>query len=254
MIQTNFIGLKDNEFITHLEEFTHEGRVIRFVHDRKGFEGDPNEFAYSREFERYFFLWKDLIKKESIVLDIGAFNGDSTLPMSYLVGEKGIVYCFEPSLLFASSLSINLEINNCHNTFAYNFALTDGKDGIEEFKYDPNYENGGNSIETSKIGNYTRNRWVVVRNIKNWASNIEYRKISFIKSDTEGSDIRLLNNISDIIREIRCPIQVEWFVTTTEEIARFLINNNYHSMDFNDKKEYKILPPKWTDDLILIPN
>jgi hypothetical protein len=82
----------DNETITHLEEFNatvlNEKYDIKFFLKRDLNENIPEIGWYSSSFKNQINLWKDFIKKDSIAIDIGAFDGDTSIPMGVLVGKS----------------------------------------------------------------------------------------------------------------------------------------------------------------------
>lgn len=247
----------DNETITHLEEFNatvlNEKYDIKFFLKRDLNENIPEIGWYSSSFKNQINLWKDFIKKDSIAIDIGAFDGDTSIPMGVLVGKSGKVLSFEPGLQFSYTFNLNCELNKNLNINPYNLALME-KDGIYEFLYSPEYENGGFKDKTSIVGNYTRSKFVRGINfIKYFENKINFKDISFIKIDTEGHDMKVVNSLLPIIDFLRPPIQIEWFPTTDIDISNFVKNFNYKVMDCATGLIYNNLPPQWTDDLILLP-
>jgi len=259
MIKTiNVKKILNNETITHLEEFVAEVSGndfnIKFLHQRNINEEIPASGWYSNSFVRMINLWKNIIKDNSIAIDIGAFDGDTSIPMAILTGKTGKVIAFEPGLQFCNNFNLNCEINKNLNIEPYNLAVME-KDGIYEFLYSPEYENGGLKEKTSKMGNYTRSRFVRGINfIEHFKNKINFKDISFIKIDTEGYDMNIVKSFLPIIELIRPPIQIEWFPKTESDILNFIKSFNYKAMDCATEIVYNGLPPKWTDDLILLPN
>ncbi len=77
--------------------------VINHMKEGKYFEEEVIETA------------KKLIKKDSIVLDIGSNFGQMAIFFSHLVGDEGIVYAFEADDFVFEVLKKNIEANNCKN-------------------------------------------------------------------------------------------------------------------------------------------
>lgn len=250
--------IHNNETLTHLEEFEtlvgNKEHYIKFFHKRDINENIPDIGWFSSPFQSMINLWKNFITENSIAIDIGAFDGDTSIPMGVLVGDSGKVISFEPGLQFCYTFNLNCELNKNLNIDPYNLAIME-KDGLYEFLYSPEYENGGFKDKTSIIGNYTRSKFVRGINfIKHFENKINFKDISFIKIDTEGHDMNVIHSLLPIIDFLRPPIQIEWFPSTDINILNFIKNFNYKSMDCATGIIYNSLPPQWTDDLILIPN
>ena len=89
-------------------------------------------------------FYKNYAKPGSLVIDIGAHTGDTTVPMSVAVGKNGTVLALEPNPYVYKILLKNAELNKDKTKIIpLNFAATDS-DGEFEFNYsDASFCNGG---------------------------------------------------------------------------------------------------------------
>ncbi len=129
--------------------------------------------------ERYTQLFK--IKKEDVVVDIGAHIGDFSI-YAAIKGAKQI-FAFEPDPTSYLDLKNNVSVNNISNIIPKNMAVS-GKDGYANFY--TNKINGGNSLihfennsKTIRVKTISINSILNVCGIKN---------IDFLKIDCEGGE------------------------------------------------------------------
>lgn len=231
--------------------FLHESQF-----DAEKMEADNTYDWYIKGFNDGVKLWEKHIKENSIVLDIGANDGDSSLIMGALAGEHGRVLAFEPGIMF-EALEINKKINPHLNIEIFNFGLAE-EDKEYSFCYqDKNQSrevgNGGIITSEMKIGSWDFN---VTKRIKCFNlmgvlinKNIDVSKISFIKTDTEGYDIKILNTIPDIIINNRPIFFIEWWPNTDAQIFKFIKDYNYLAID----PQTMSTPINWVQDLLLLP-
>lgn len=210
------------------------------------------ETCYKNVFSTHFEKLKKFIKNGDTVIDIGAHDGDTSIIYGFLVGQNGCVHAVEPSPIFQTGLLLNIFINN-FNIKPYYYAVME-KDGLYDFLYDPTCENGGSDLLTSRIGNYTRKRLVVGKTFDNIFRDVNFDKINFIKTDTEGHDLHILFSIGDIINKYRPILQIEWFPSTENLIYNFCNTFNYTPFYWSSLKEVNFSNLNWEQDLILVPN
>lgn len=203
----------------------------------------PGEFGNTITQERVNFF-RTFINKGDFVIDIGANEGDTTVPMSIAAGTEGLTLGLEPNPHVFKILKVNAGLNkNKTNILPLNFAAT-SEDG--EFTFgsgDPSYGNGGIVGFTNNRRRNTRYKFQVQgRNIQNYLlenySEIFLRKLSFIKIDTEGYDKEILKTITSLIMTYRPYLVVECFgpLTNREKIQLFdqLNNMNYNLFGIGD--------------------
>ncbi|MEM3488986.1 MAG: FkbM family methyltransferase [Nitrososphaerota archaeon] len=127
-----------------------------------------------------------LMKKGYTVLDLGAGIGEFSLLSSRKVGSNGKVTAIEPSPNDYRTLTDSLKENHCDNVFPLNLALSDFVGAIKlEFK-----------------GKKFRSR---CKSLKDILNEMGCDKINFIKMDIEGAEEKIIQQNTDIFRNIDYP-------------------------------------------------
>ncbi|MEM3845814.1 MAG: FkbM family methyltransferase [Candidatus Parvarchaeota archaeon] len=127
-----------------------------------------------------------LMKKGDTVLDLGAGIGEFSLLSSRKVGSNGKVTAIEPSPNDYRTLTDSLKENHCDNVFPLNLALSDFVGAIKlEFK-----------------GKKFRSR---CKSLKDILNEMGCDKINFIKMDIEGAEEKIIQQNTDIFRNIDYP-------------------------------------------------
>jgi len=254
-------AFKEYEFKTVTFNLQNEGPVqyAQWLH--------PGEFGNEVTQENVNF-YKQFIRKGDFIIDVGANEGDTTVPMALAAGLEGTTLAFEPNPHVFKILKVNTDFNKDKtNIIPLNFAATT-QDG--EFTFgsgDPSYGNGG-------IIGFTHNRKRNVRytfpvtgkNLEqylksNYAGMLS--KLSFIKIDAEGYDKEIIKTIPGIIDVYRPYLVTECFgpATNEEKLELFdLLTSkkyNLYRTDFNQYDKDKItrdtMAVKKTYDILAIP-
>lgn len=126
---------------------------------------------------------KQLIKKDHIVLDVGANIGYYSVLFSRLVGQKGRVLCFEPTKYYGKVLKMNLEANNVDNVEVFEFGLSDKSQQLE-------IQIGGSSASLHNPGNIPSgtNELIKLTTLDDFMEEHRLQKIDFIKVDIDGHE------------------------------------------------------------------
>lgn len=143
------------------------------------------------------------IKPGDTVIDVGAYTGDTAIPMAVAAGKEGFVHAFEPN---PESFEVLLYNSTLNQDFApivvYPYAIgTVREDAI--FHYHAEQINGGFLTEGKPVS---------VKRVRLDECDIAGR-ISFVKFDCEGEDGILLAEYSHWLKIHRCVVQVERFPT-----------------------------------------
>lgn len=194
----------------------------------------------SSEYE--YKLLKNFIKKNDIVLDIGANIGRYSFKFSSLVGKKGFVYSFEPMSKSFFILSSLVYLSKKKNILPIKIALSNvtrkvkmqlGSSKIKNFIFDTNTE--------SKISKKSKKNIELNYSFKIDDLNIN-EKIKFIKIDSEGHEYEVLEGAINIIKKNKPIILVE---NNSNLIKNFLIRLKYKLMILNKVSRNMIfIPPK----------
>ena len=186
---------------------------------------------------------KQEIKKDDVVLDIGANIGYYTLLMADLVGNGGKVFAFEPEPYNFELLKKNIEINMYKNVILERKAISNynkksnlylskdntGMHRLNESKYCENHI----EVNVIKLDDY-------------FYSNELTNKIKFIKIDVEGSELDVLQGMESILeKNNQITILLEFIPehliehgTNPIHVIEFLLDRNFRLYTIvDDKKE-----------------
>ena len=186
-----------------------EGRVdvARWLHPRA-----PDPAPRQAEVD----LLRRFLRPGDVAIDIGAQQGDTTIPMALAVGPSGTVLALEPNPYTFPVLARNAELNPGKTRIVPLMFAATGVDGTYEFQYgDEGYCNGGLHEGMSRWlhGSAFKVR-VEGRNLPAWLTrehpDLEPR-LRFIKVDAEGQDLAILETLEDLIRSRRPWLRVEMF-------------------------------------------
>lgn len=176
------------------------------------------------------------LKPGDVAIDVGAYTGDTTIPMALAVGKSGAVVALEPNRYVFPVLETNARLNpDKTHIIPLEFAATE-KDGEYEFEYsDSGFCNGGNHEGIGKW-RHAHAFKLAVRG-KNLDAYLRERhsdlipRIRYIKVDAEGYDDGVLRSLSRIIEEVRPFVRAEIFKHLTPErregLFSFLLSFGY---------------------------
>jgi len=156
-------------------------------------------------------VFKKMVKKDMVVVDIGANIGYYSLIAAKLVGRNGIVYAFEPEPTTYELLCRNIEINNYANIIPVNKAVSN-KQGKIEFWVDK----AGVAISSfakdnvlafskcpvDKLSQKPISLMVDEITMDEFFKRLLY-KVDFIKIDTQGAEGLILQGAEEILKSNR---------------------------------------------------
>ncbi len=213
---------------------------------------------------------RSFLKPGDTAIDIGAYTGDTAVPMALAVGINGKVLALEPNRYVFKVLEKNAELIQSKGTIIpLPFAATP-TDTNMEFEYsDPGFCNGGfhEGISRWKHGHVYKLK-VEGKNLANYLQqhfNELISSIRYIKVDAEGFDLAVLESISEIIEKQKPYIRVEVFKHTDinyrKKLYNFLRSFGYKIHFFGGNTNYKAQAVAEDDlmtwkhyDLFAIPN
>ena len=199
-----------------------------------------------------FEYFKRFIRKNSVVIDIGAHQGDTTVHMAPWASMT-IAFEANPSTFVA--LQTNADINRQHNIHAHNAAIWDGLERKAEWCYTCN--GGADSAD----GNCFVVRYV--DDLEGWVESLYghwvVNSVSFIKIDTEGRDFAILGRLHGFVKRTRPHILLEWFVAHTDSDARWKMHEaiqelprKYNVFDSVSGRQINVLRDHRVPDLVLV--
>lgn len=151
---------------------------------------DPNQYLDGEILDRGTFepdsiRWlPDYVKPGMTVLDVGANFGFYAILVSRLVGPKGRVLAFEPSVRFRKRLEDHIQRNQCDNIEVLGYGLSNQSASMELF-------GGGDSAtlwwHDDAIAPSHRET-IQLRALDSVATELGLDSIGFIKIDIDGSE------------------------------------------------------------------
>jgi FkbM family methyltransferase len=186
---------------------------------------------------------KDVVKKNDVVMDIGANIGYYTLLLAGLVGDKGKVIAFEPCPDNFVLLRKNVEINGYKNVELIQAAVSNhtGKTKLHLYKND----NRQHSICESE----ERPESIEVDAIK--IDDI-IKECDFIKIDIEGAEGETIQGMDNLLKKNKKikiitefnPCSLEKSSVGPKEFLKLLLGHNFKLYEINEqRKELKQTNP-----------
>jgi len=166
--------------------------------------------------KKLYNLYKTLLNENDVVIDIGAYIGTHTLPLSHFSKK---VYAFEGNDDIFSFLNKNIETNNITNITPFNVVLSNSNNLLKFYE-----RNTGTSRVSNKLikGNC---KVVEPKILDDLIPNDE--KIKLIKIDVEGHEFEVLEGAKNIIEKSRPIILIEVFKKNLNKLNEWSEANNY---------------------------
>lgn len=172
--------------------------------------------------------YKEYIKEGDFCIDIGAHGGDTTIPMGIAAGTAGCVLGLEPNPYVYPVLEKAVRANQSLCNIKTIMAAAGREKGFMEFEYsDSGFCNGGRHEDMSVLTHGHAFKLTV------FAVNLEEElradfnewlpRFSFLKVDTEGFDLYVLQSITNLLQEYRPVIKTEIFKKTSEDYRRQML-------------------------------
>ena len=187
---------------------------------------------------------KKIIKKNDIVLDVGANIGYFTLLFAKLVGENGKVYAFEPEPTNFDLLKKNFETNGYKNVILVRKALSD-KTGKTKL-----FLSNKNAGEHMMVGTKENRHSIEIEMITGDDYFRDFSgQINFIKMDIQGAEIDALRGMSSLLQkmnEIKIMIEFapKWLKNFGNDPLELLSLLNEYDFKLSeiDRSSKKIIP------------
>lgn len=195
--------------VVEAHDLTGEGRVevARWLHPA-AYRVAPSQAAVDQ--------LRRFLRAGDVAIDIGAHSGDTTIPMALAVGPSGRVLALEPNPYVFPVLERNAALNRGKTNIMPLMFAAMRADGLYEFQYgERGYCNGGFHEGMSRWlhGSAFKVR-VEGRNLQDFLMRRHpdlIPRVRFIKVDTEGFDLAVLETLQDLLRRQRPYLRVEMF-------------------------------------------
>ena len=240
---------------------------IRNLFEFMGFRGKPRHFTYKTHNVTLentvvcFAKWlhphdkceiltaqvvdehRKVLKEGDFCIDIGAYTGDSTLPMALAVGVTGCVLALEPNPFIYHVLEKNTRANAHITNIKTMMAAASDTEGFVSFEYsDSGFGNGGRheGIHPFRHGHPYK--------LEVFCVNLEQElyehynswlpKLKFIKVDAEGYDLYIIKSMRSVIEKYRPTIRAEVLKRTSlayrKELLDFFVDLDYRVYRINE--------------------
>lgn len=196
------------------------------------------------------------IEGNAIVFDVGANKGHYAKLILDLFGDKlERVYAFEPVPRFYDIINNKFAANQYVNVFPYACSDKNGKDNFYEIVEPRNEDAEGlSSLKFRDVYNNFSYNEIIINCIKidDFVKDNEISKVGFMKIDTEGHELNVLNGATESLKKgIFDFIQIEYGDCIREagqdliDIINILNNTDYKIYDFSEGKYIEINESNW---------
>jgi SAM-dependent methyltransferase len=161
----------------------------------------------------------DLLKQNSVVLDLGAGVGEFSILASKKVGDKGKVIAIEPNPADFELLKSNIELNYCKNIIPLNLGV-------------------GNQPDEKEITFWGRKFNCKIDVLENIFYRLSLKdKVNFVKMDIEGFETDVVSKSIQIVKEANV-ISVECH-GTKEKLDELLLPHGFYFKPIDYRYCYK---------------
>jgi len=166
--------------------------------------------------KKLYNIYKTLLNENDIAIDIGAYIGTHSLPMSKLCKK---VYSFEANSDIYLYHIKNIALNHIVNIVPHCVALSDSKSEVSFYKRDDG---------TSRISNRHQRGQPVTLQSDLLSSFINPKeKIKLIKIDVEGHEFNVLKGAKELIDKNKPYILIEVFQNKLDQLTKWAKDNDY---------------------------
>lgn len=195
---------------------------------------------YGEYSEHEVELFRHIVNKDDVIIEVGSNIGVHTVPLAQLVGKGGFIYGYEPEVNNYYCLCGNIALNNLHNVQVFQMAIgkEKGTAKIPQINYDVKYNSGGVVVgEQSMTGIHDIVPLMTL-------DSFEYKKCDFLKIDVEGMEFDVLCGAFQLLCKFNPLVYVEYHSKKEFENVVNLMNSiNYncyvHITNYYNKNNYK---------------
>lgn len=166
-------------------------------------------------YDRFLPTLGALLPLDSIVVDVGANVGDTTVAM-YARNSRLKFLCIEPDQVFFKFLESNLKQLNSTRACTFNEAISNQNTSFKLIV------KGGTARIGNQSGNRNRQTLSLDELISRMPSNFKKEDIRLLKSDTDGNDARVILSSAKTIRKFKPIIFMECQVNNRGGIQEYL--------------------------------
>lgn len=178
-------------------------------------------------------LYKDILKPNDVIIEVGSHIGTHTLPLAKII-EQGHVHAIEPQILLFDLLNKNLKENNINCVTTYLNAVSNYEENIKlkEIDYEDEYNrkihNNSGGLDYRRLITNDNGYEINVIKLDNQFKNLN--KLDFIKIDAESNEFDILKGCQNLLEKFHPIIYCEFDLHNIKaklKILNFLNNFDY---------------------------
>ena len=217
-----------------------------------------NIFWYGYYEKEVSIVWQDLIRRDSVVLDVGANIGYFSV-LAAAKAVNGSVFSFEPVSLFRKQLSDNIALNNLSNVEVLPFAV--GNRNEKATIYLADADNFGMTAMVLPENFSGKTETVEKISLDKWAEQNPLPKLDLIKIDTEGAEMEVLSGMQSLLQRQQPAVlievineQLDKFESSAVDLYNYLDNNRYRAFEIVTGKRLRLIKDyKEGYDILFLP-
>jgi len=212
--------------------------------------------------EENISFFRDSIKINDVVIDIGAQIGLMSKLFADIVGSNGKVYAFEPTPKTFDVLKQTLNMNGIEKIVQPFQEAVAEKKGTAMFNVSEIDIDASNSLSALKEGGNVRGIEINVTSVDEFVKENSIDKIDFIKIDAEGAEYFVLLGAKNVISHQRPvinlalhPAAISRLNSSLKQIFEFIREHNYiisYQSSFVSEKDF--ISKTDLFDVQLLPN
>lgn len=198
-------------------------------------------YGYEKDTMRYF---RKLVKKDHVVLDIGANIGIYSFIVSERIGGSGKIYAFEPAHNAYNCLLFNIKLNGIKNVIPIN-------SGVSNFTGKANFnicnDDAYNSLGNTPMNPVIKSEIINLTSVDDFVNLNKIKKVDIIKVDAEGAEYlifdgaeRTLSNHRPILFFEHNPKVTEGFSNSTADLIELIRFHKYELFEIKKGRLFKI--------------
>jgi len=182
--------------------------------------------------EKTLDICKQILKSDSIVVEVGSHIGSHTVPISRMCGK---VFAFEMQRLIFQLLNANLMLNGRLNVHTHSNPVSNESSTIKlaEMNWGASEENKLNT-GNGKFANLKHDKGYPTKIVTLDEELGHLKQISLLKLDAEGEEVNILKGSKEIIKKFKPHILTEFGERNIADL-RNLLKDDYELFDVSSK-------------------
>ena len=163
-----------------------------------------------------------VVKKDDVIIDVGAHIGTYTIPLALQTGDNGKVIALEPNDKNADILEKNISINKLSNVILVRKAAAKQVGMLNlRLTSDPMLSmiNSGTDIDTTSVK---------TTDLDSLIDNLSIVKVNWLKIDAEGFELEVLEGAKKILKRFSPNIIIETRLENQERMKKILGEYGYY--------------------------